>query len=151
MLHYYFLIQFAWKKTWYSQTGLKKPVIRASELVLRKEYVDYSILESFFLDNETQKYNSANLLFSTIKLNVSKDKKAYFGSELGSGIEFKPDFCKLIDTLGTDDGIDGPLNWNIKTPEHLQFIPTIEIFQLFDDWLDFLKAVEYNAPKFVLT
>jgi hypothetical protein len=148
-LRYWFRLEFQyWDHQWRNSEGRKRLTVSATDDILRKEYVDYSILERFFIFKETQEYDRAKLLFSTIKLNLTKDKVEYCGFEYGVGIEFKPDFCKIVDTMGTDHGIDAPLYWNITTPIHLQYIPTSEILQLFDDWLEFLKEVESNPPRF---
>lgn len=148
VLNYYFQIQFNWKNKWFSGSGLKRPIIRASNQVLIKNFVDYSILEGFILHtNAMQELLSVDKFIKYLKQELNEKNEAYYGNEI-VGLEIKHDFCRPIDNLGTDDGRDGPLNWNIATPEKLQYIPTVEIFQLFDDWLAFLKEIESNSPKF---
>lgn len=150
ILRYYFQLEFSWNKTWYSNEGFRRPIIRASNWVLSKEYVDYTLLEEIFLHSRVLKdVESTKLEIERIRTQLEQSGSAYHGNE-HVGLEIKTDFSRPFDNLGTDDGIEGPLNWNIATPEHLQYIPTREILQLFDDWLDFLKTVEDNPPKFAL-
>lgn len=147
-LRYYFKYEFIWNKKWQNTQGHKTLVISASNALLSKEYIDYSLLVGFFLHTKSlQEFLIASNFIERLKQELNEKNEAYYGNEI-VGLEIKHDFCRPIDNLGTDDGRDGPLNWNIATPEKLQYIPTVEIFQLFDDWLAFLKEVESNSPKF---
>lgn len=57
------------------------------------------------------------------------------------------DYCRPIDNLGSEDGIESRLSWNITRPEHLHKIPTKEFFKLFDDWPEFLKVIDETPPR----
>ena len=130
-------------------SGYKRLVISASDDLLKKEYVDYTILEGIILHSLAfQNSSSAFESISKLKYELETKGQSYYGNE-HVGLEINLDFCKPIDNLGSEDGLDGPLSWNIATPAHLQKIPTAEIFQLFDDWLKFLKAVEENPPQII--
>ena len=51
-----------------------------------------------------------------------------------------------IDMIGDAEGVEVPLSWNVSTPIYLQYIPTSEILNIFEDWLDFL--IEAETIKF---
>lgn len=147
ILEYYFIQEFQWKDMWKSQNGISKPIIRASNQVLKNQYVDYSILEGIIL--HSKKLNNYNLGFGYVKelkSNLKKNGISCIYNEVAE-LEIRKEFSRPIDNLGSIDGIGAPLSWNIATPECLQYIPTIEIFQLLDDWVRFLKVIADSPPR----
>lgn len=93
-------------------------------------------------------YSKAEFLISRLKQELLNKGETYYGNE-NIGMEFKNDFCRPIDHLTPTDSQHGDsINWNHTTPIELQYIPTKEIFQLFDDWLEFLKEIKSNSPQF---
>ncbi|HRI02058.1 MAG TPA: hypothetical protein PK006_13485 [Saprospiraceae bacterium] len=149
-IQYYFKLEFQYMNgTWLSNEGNLRSCVSATHDVLKNTYVDYSILGDFIiLTLDMQDYSKAKILITRLKQELSQKGNTYYGNE-HVGLKIEKSFCRPIDNLGTEDGIDGPLSWNIITPPELQYIPTEEVFNLFNDWLKFLKEVELNAPKFV--
>lgn len=147
-LDYSFVYRFVWKKRWQSLKGQLNLEISASDEFLRNAYVDFSIIAGFILHtNEFYNAIEAAGLIARLKGELAMNGKTYFGNEI-VGLEIGNDFCRPKDNLGTDDGKEGPLNRNLATPEELQYIPTEEIFQLFEEWLAFLREVESYPPRF---
>lgn len=147
VLDYYFIKEFQWHKKWFSENGISKPIIRASNDMLKKEFVDFSILEGIFHPNK--KFHQSKLFeqfIRSVKDDLKNDGNSYVGNEI-VGLKINRDYSKPIDHLGSNEGLEAPLSWNISTPEHLQQIPTQEILCLFDDWLDFLKVIEENPLR----
>lgn len=94
------------------------------------------------------KFESAAKIVTKLQQDLKDNGSTFYGNEF-VGLEIEPTFSRPIDNIGSDDGLETPLNWNIATPEHLQLIPTEEIFQLLDDWVAFLKVIEDNPPRFL--
>ncbi len=135
---------------WLSDEGNLSACVSATHNILRTKYVNYNILGDFIiLTPSMHDYSKAELLISRLKQELSNKGETYYGNE-NIGLECKNDFCRPIDHLTPTDLKDGAsINWNIITPIELQYIPTQEIFKLFEDWLEFLKEIKLNSPKFL--
>ncbi len=151
ILDYYFKIEFQFKSgKWLSNKGSLRAVVQASHDVLLYNYVNYNILGEFIvLTPEFHQLTKAEILITRLRQELFEKSETYYGNE-NIGLEIKRDFCRPIDQL-TPEVFDDKhsINWNINTPQELQFIPTHEVFKLFDDWIEFLKHVEIDAPKFI--
>ena len=149
-IEYYFKIEFQYKNgIWLSNLGNLRVSVNATQEILKLRYVNYNILGDFIvLTPSMHQISKAELLINRIKQELTDKGETYYGNE-NIGLEIKYDFSRPIDHLTpVEKRGEQSINWNIITPLELQYIPTQEIFKLFDDWLDFLKEVELNSPKF---
>lgn len=151
MLSYYFLKEYQWKDDWFSTDGICKANIYASnEFLQTNRYVDYSIFgDSFSHLKKMKKIESATQVLNEIKLNLKQGKGYYLGGEI-SGIDIGPELTRAIDNLGSQDGIEAPISWNISTPIEHQSVPTSEIIEIIEGWIKFLiqqKNIKLNKEK----
>lgn len=142
-LRYYFTKEYQWKDDWFSTTGICKANIYASDHFLQtKKYVDFSILGDCFSHLKKMKtIESSSQILSEIKSNLKDGKGYYLGGEV-SGIDIGVKTTRAIDNLGSKDGIEAPISWNIKTPSELQSVPTLEILEIIENWIKFLEEQE---------
>ncbi len=146
-LEYYFQLEFQWKNDWFSKSGIPKPIIRPSiDFIQQNKYVDFNIIESVFISGIRYSYSDWLNKLDKIKNDLSHEGQSYIGNET-AGLEIKIDFCRPIDNLGDEIGIEAPLSWNLAIPLEFQYIPTLEIIQLFDDWCEFLSVIENRPPS----
>ncbi len=141
-IDYYFTKEYQWKSTWFSDTGLlKAKVYPTNEFIQQFKYIDFNLVGQIF----TSKKEFYDIVFvdsiiSEIKKVINLEKTIHIISSEIVLLEIQRINSKPIDMLGDIEGIEAPLSWNISTPKELQYIPTVEILQLFQDWKSFLIA-----------
>ncbi len=81
-----------------------------------------------------------------IKINLNQGKGYHLGGEI-SGIDIGPKLTRAIDNLGSKDGIEAPISWNISTPIEYQSVPTSEIIEIIEGWIKFLDEQKYITLK----
>jgi hypothetical protein len=141
ILDYYFIKEFQWKSNWFSETGLlKAKIYPTNEFIQNNKYIDYDIIGGVFLYNkEFKSIDLTNLIIQNIQRVISKELNSYTISNEIMSLEIESFFTKPIDNLGDSEGIEAPLSWNVSTPKEFQYIPSIEILKLFEDWKIFLE------------
>lgn len=140
-LDYYFIKEYQWKSNWFSDTGLlKAKVYSTNEFIQHFKYVDFNLVGQIFTSKKDF-YNTdfVDSIITEIKRVISFERTNYVISSEIVLLEIESIKTKPIDLLGDSEGIEAPLSWNISTPQELQYIPTKEILQLFEDWKQFLK------------
>lgn len=147
VLDYYFIKEYQWLHKWFSNEGQIKAVIRpSSDFISKYGWIDFEILENVFsINSDMKKKEYIDGIISDIE-NVFDDKlkqKSIYNEVVELVIE--KEFCRIIDNLGDSEGIEAPLSWNISTPEHLQFIPTKEIYNLIKNWQVFISESENQS------
>ncbi len=147
VLDYYFIKEYQWLHKWFSNEGQIKAVIRpSSDFISKYGWIDFEILENVFSVNSNMKKKEyVDEIISDIE-NVFDEKlkkKSIYNEVVELVVE--KDFCRIIDNLGDSEGIEAPLSWNISTPEHLQFIPTKEVYSLIKNWHVFLNEIENQS------
>ena len=148
MIDYYFVHEFQWKDEWFSKTGISKPVVRADSNFKFNSYVDFSILESVILHTkQLNKYSTALELLTEINVKLLENKPCGITNEIAS-LEMSFEYSRPIDNLGSSDGIDSPLSWNIITDLKYQYIPTSKVLNLLTNWIKFLKIIDDSPPSF---
>ncbi len=142
MIDYYFIKEFEWKSNWFSESGLLKAKVYATDEFIKKfEFVDYNIVGQIF----TSKKDFENIefiqmiIFEIENVIENKNLKYIISSEIVL-LEVKCENTKIIDMLGDSEGVEAPLSWNISTPLELQYIPTVKILEIFKSWHEFLKV-----------
>lgn len=146
MIDYYFIHEFQWKNGWFSNSGISKPIIRSDVNFAFESYVDYSILESVILHTKLlNKYSTGLELLTQLEERLRNNELCGISNEIAS-IEMNSDFSKPIDNLGSIDGIDSPISWNIITDDKYQKIPTSKVLSLIKDWLEFIRIIEEKPP-----
>ena len=139
ILSYYFIKEYQWKDDWYSIDGLCKAKIYASnEFLQTNKYVDYSIFGDCFSHLKKMKtVESSTEVLKDIRLKLKQGKGYHLGGEV-SGIDIGLKLTRAIDNLGSTDGIEAPISWNIATPIEYQSVPTSEILEIIERWIKFL-------------
>ncbi len=141
-LDYYFVKEFQWHKKWFSEDGLLKPIIRPTDSFIKnKGWVDFEILEYVFIYNS--KMTQIDFVAEIIrKINLVLEKHLENFSIYNEIVELEIlyDFCRPIDNIGGRKNEEGPLSWNIKTKQSLQYIPTTEFLNILNEWLLFLSV-----------
>lgn len=146
-LKYAHSLEFPWNK----ENGFsKKGVPKISFWINPKRERDFDavgveILNGLFLSSDKLRdINSLNTIIEEI-LNVIQGTKNHFyvGNEAES-LKIKKDLSRVIDGIDIYGKIpeDGQNSWNISTPSNLQYIPTLEILEIFRNWKNFLIASE---------
>jgi len=143
ILDYYFIKEYQWKKDWFSTSGICKAKICASDYFLQTNaYVDFSIFgDCFSVLRKLKTVKSSNQVLFEIKTNLNIGKDYYLGDEV-SGLAIGANVTQAIDNLGSEDGIESQISWNIKTPKEFQTVPTSEILIILEDWIKFLREQE---------
>ena len=85
-----------------------------------------------------RKSESAKEILNEIIAKLSQNESYYLGNEI-SGIKIEKERTFAYDNLGTKDGKEGPICWNIKTLKEHQSIPTIEMLDIMKSWIQFLE------------
>lgn len=136
---FYFIKEYQWKDNWYSKEGVCRVKVSAShEFLQNNPYVDYSIFGDWFvLTNKMRNCESAIKVFQDIKKALKNNDSYYLGNE-NSGIEIDIEKTTAYDNLGSEDGMEAPICWNIKTPKKYQSIPTEEMLRIIETWIIFL-------------
>lgn len=80
---------------------------------------------------------------NAIKQGKANHPDGYIITDEGTaGLLIQGDKTKILDLMHTHDGIidgiKGPINFNISTPEVHQYVPTEFILQLLSEWYEFL-------------
>jgi hypothetical protein len=153
MIDYYFLLEFSWdEKSGFNPNGIPRAKFLPNfEKTNKYGQVSYEILESLFISN-TKLFDSKflNVLINNIKNTIGGLEEITLVHCESESLEIRKEFTRPIDNLdihGTSISIDGPNSWNISTPIELQYIPTVEILQLFEDWKQFLEAQKKVSLK----
>ena len=143
-LDYYFIKEYQWKTKWVSEIGgLKVKVNPTNEFIQKFNYIDFNIIGQIFTSKK-EFYNTqfVDSIITEIKKVISFERTSYLiGSEIVL-LEVGNISTRPIDMIGDAEGLEVPLSWNVSTPIHLQYIPTSEILNIFEDWLDFLIEAE---------
>lgn len=139
-IDYYFIKEFQWKSNWFSDKGLlKAKVYPTNEFIQQFKYVDFNIVGQIFTSKkEFYKTDFVDSIITEIKKVISFESTNYVISSEILLLEIQGINTKPIDLLGDSYGIECPISWNISTPQELQYIPTVEILQLFQDWKSFI-------------
>lgn len=140
MIDYYFIKEFQWKSNWFSDKGLLKAKVYATDQFIKQfEFVDYDIVGQIFTSKKDfQNTEFIETVITEIKNVIDNVNSKYIISSEIVLLEVQSEYTRPLDLLGDSDGIEGPLSWNITTPEKLQYIPSKEILKLFSDWKLFL-------------
>lgn len=151
VLSYYFIKEYQWKDDWFSTDGICKAKINASnEFLQTNKYVDYSIFGDCFSQLKKMKtVESSTQVLEEIRLNLMQGKGYHLGGEV-SGIDIGTKLTRAIDNLGSKDGIEAPISWNISTPIENQSVPTSEIIEIIEAWIKFLieqENIKLNRVK----
>jgi|WetSurMetagenome_2_1015567.scaffolds.fasta_scaffold09848_3 hypothetical protein len=142
VLDYYFILEYQWKEKWFSEFGICKPKISASnEFVQKNGFIDYSIINSIIiLDRRLNNVEMLNNLLDEMKMTIDKNNIYYIGSDIAS-MDINSEFSMVFDLMGNTDIEEKRLTWNDVTPYEFQMIPTSEIFELLHSWRNFLLEV----------
>lgn len=142
-INYYFIKEYQWKSNWFSETGLLKAnIYPTDEFIQKNGYISFSILGTIFSsDNKLKNIQWLNELITNIEKVINGELEITGTHCETESLEIRKEFSRPIDNLdmhGSNPPIDGPNSWNVTTPLDLQYIPTIEILELFKDWRDFI-------------
>lgn len=145
VLSYYFLLEFGWERSreWTSEKGFPRLRARASdEFLAQNGYINYELFESVFVsDYRMRNPEYLDQKLAAIKSVLNGETENTFISNECVQLEIVGDQCRIIDMLGDSEGIEVWLSWNITTPEQFQYISTSEVYQIVNDWRDFLLEV----------
>lgn len=139
ILDYYFIKEFQWKSKWFSEKGLlKAKIYPTNDFIQKHRFIDFDLIGQVFYNKELKSVDSTELIISEIKKVITLETQQYKISNEFLALEIGNEYTIPIDYFGDSEGIEVPLSWNISTPKELQYIPTVEILQLFEDWKVFL-------------
>ncbi len=105
-------------------------------------------LPGFILNHDWyQNIKSINKKLEDIKSGTKNHKDGYIlHDDLSSGLLIQGDKTKILDMFHTEDGIidemQGPINYNITTPEEYHYLPTDLIIKMLEEWLSFITEQE---------
>lgn len=146
-LKYTLSIEFPWdQENGFSKRGVPKISFWINPNRERDfDAVGVEILNALFLScDKLRDISSLNKVIEEI-LNVTQGiKKHFFIGYEAESLEIKKDLSRVIDGLDMYGKfpVDGQNSWNISTPSNLQYIPTIEILEIFRNWKNFLIVSE---------
>lgn len=109
--------------------------------------VVYDILNSFFYDRkELRKVDTSIQYIHGIRKELEEKGEVVIVTDMVL-LKINKEYVEILDMLCDPTGKEAPMCWEILTPEPFRRIPTKELFQMLEDWVEFLRALERGGPR----